>query len=1177
MRKLFKNRWFLGVLMVAAVALVIWFIGPAIAVFDVRPLERAAVRAIVIFAVAGVWLGIELGRLIAARQANKKLLEGIAGAGSGLAAAPDKSVEEVALLRQRFEEAAGVLKKAKFSGRGGESQFLYQLPWYVFIGAPGSGKTTALINSGLRFAVGEGADGHAVKGVGGTRNCDWWFTEEAVLLDTAGRYTTQESEQKTDAAAWLGFLDLLKKHRPRRPLNGAIITVSVSDLLSWSEAERIRYCDAVRQRVQELYSRLGVRFPLYVMVTKCDLLAGFNEFFATYGRDERAQVWGMTFPHTPQATAGIDYAALFGAEFQALDTRLNGLLVDRLQQERDQQRRALIYNFPQQFGGLRPLLGEFVGAVFSGSRYTEQPMLRGVYFTSGTQEGSPIDRVLGTLARSFKLERKILPPSVASGRSFFLTALLKDLIFPEAGLVGANAALERRLRALLYAGYATLALVSIGLLSLWGLSYARNQALIAEFEAKTKSVQDKIEKLPPPQVGDLPAVSAVLSAMRALGEPYADPGYSVPLSLGFGLYQGEKLGSQARRAYEHALRDAFLPRIALRLEQLIREVDNPVALYEVLKAYLMLYTDKVLDPKGLEALLALDWERSLPGGDGGQLASTLQGHLRAALANRPLDMVRRQEAQLVADARAKLSRASLIDRIYARLQQEAEASQLPAFSLSDAAGPNTAQVFERRSGKPLTQGVPGFFTVNGYYKAFRPAAERTTQRLAREEAWVLGRKAGETPVAGASGPILEDVRRRYLEDYIRTWNDFLGDVRLKRPENLAQTVQLVRLLSGSDSPLKRFVVAAAKETALAEADASIQAAGAKAVTDAVVDSTKKALGGLFGGAVKPDAAAPRRLETMVDDHFRELRALAAGKEGAPAQIDAIISKLREYHSQLMAMEEAERRGEPVKPPLAARELEGDAAQLPSPVREALRSAASAGMSQGDKASLDSVMKAVRAAADFCRKAIAGRYPFAKNSASEVTADDFSRVFSPGGELDEVFKSQVAQLVDTSGPAWRARGKEGPALPSAVIAQFQRAAVIRDAFFRPGSKTPAASAELRVLSMDERVSHVTLEVDNQVMRFDRVAALAVKIGWPSQRPGGSVRLQAYPSGATLSIEGTWALFRLVERGNPQPGAQPDRLQLAYNFGGAPVAFELRAASFYNPFRLRALEEFQCPGS
>ena len=50
----------------------------------------------------------------------------------------------------------------------------------------------------------------AVAGVGGTRLCDWWFTENAVLIDTAGRYTTQDSDAAVDRAGWDAFLDLLK-------------------------------------------------------------------------------------------------------------------------------------------------------------------------------------------------------------------------------------------------------------------------------------------------------------------------------------------------------------------------------------------------------------------------------------------------------------------------------------------------------------------------------------------------------------------------------------------------------------------------------------------------------------------------------------------------------------------------------------------------------------------------------------------------------------------------------------------------------------------------------------------------------------------------------------------------------------------------------------------------------
>ena len=106
--------------------------------------------------------------------------------------------------------------------RAGHS--LYDLPWYVFIGAPGSGKTTALLNSGLKFPLGQRGGKAAVRGVGGTRNCDWWFTDEAVFLDTAGRYTTQDSDAASDSDGWREFLALLRKYRTRRPVNGIILT-----------------------------------------------------------------------------------------------------------------------------------------------------------------------------------------------------------------------------------------------------------------------------------------------------------------------------------------------------------------------------------------------------------------------------------------------------------------------------------------------------------------------------------------------------------------------------------------------------------------------------------------------------------------------------------------------------------------------------------------------------------------------------------------------------------------------------------------------------------------------------------------------------------------------------------------------------------------------------------------
>ena len=360
------------------------------------------------------------------------ILDRLAEAAAGTDAATGERVaQELDSIRARFKQAAEDLDGARFASPDGRGREIEELPWYMMIGAPGSGKTTALINSGLRFPLYAKDTSPSVPGVGGTRNCDWWFSDEAVLLDTAGRYTTQDSDRKADAAAWRGFLALLKEARPHRPLNGALVTVSVMDLLLWTKAERSKFAAHVRMRISEMYAALESRFPVYALVTKADMLAGFTEFFGDLDMTGRAQAWGTTFPMDIDPSL---IAEPYAADFAALESRLGAELLARLHEERDLQRRAAIYRFPQQFHAMGPLVGEFLAQAF-GTQVNHKPIqLRGVYYTSGTQEGNPIDRVLVALARTFKLERGTSAHLGGTGKSFFLTRLLREVVFSEAEL-----------------------------------------------------------------------------------------------------------------------------------------------------------------------------------------------------------------------------------------------------------------------------------------------------------------------------------------------------------------------------------------------------------------------------------------------------------------------------------------------------------------------------------------------------------------------------------------------------------------------------------------------------------------------------------------------------------------------------------------------------------------------
>ena len=119
------------------------------------------------------------------------------------------------------------------------------------------------MHSGLRFPLADRLGAQAVGGVGGTRHCDWWFTDDAVLLDTAGRFTTQDSHGRPIAAHGSASSDAAQVP-PRRPLNGVMVVVSAPDLLQQTDAARAAHAASVRERLRELNTQLGMRLPVYV-------------------------------------------------------------------------------------------------------------------------------------------------------------------------------------------------------------------------------------------------------------------------------------------------------------------------------------------------------------------------------------------------------------------------------------------------------------------------------------------------------------------------------------------------------------------------------------------------------------------------------------------------------------------------------------------------------------------------------------------------------------------------------------------------------------------------------------------------------------------------------------------------------------------------------------------------
>lgn len=1181
---------FLTLLALLIIGVLVWWIGPLVAIGTWTPLVSELSRAILIgIVVLLVVLRIALSRW-RARRASHHLTEGLTKAPAGKADEPENAEQKI--LNTRFAEAVASLRKMRLHAAGkkpgwrdwislSSGSYLYELPWYVFIGAPGAGKTTALVNSGLSFPLADKFGPGAIRGVGGTRNCDWWFTDEAVLIDTAGRYTTQDSHQSEDKTAWDGFLNLLKKSRPRRPLNGVFLTISVADLLSQGVEARSALAASIRARLMELDSTLATRLPVYILVTKSDLLHGFNEYFGNLGKEQRAQVWGFTLPVAEQASAQLEQD--FKREFGLLSERLDAALVERMQHETDSVRRAAIFGFPVQFAALGPLVSELVNQVLSGSKFTQAPWVRGVYFTSGTQEGNPIDRMMGNLARGFGLEHVVVAPSKASARSYFLTSLLQNVVFPEQRLASADLRWERRRHILRLCAFSVMGIAAATLLGGWVISAMRNLDYLKTIEAQVEPARQGLAAMPA-RLQNPAQVAPVLQGLRDIWRaPILGDG-SPPLLMGLGLYQGDKINAAASVAHQRSLNDVFLPQLARRLEDQLRtaQKDNLEFAYEALKSYVMLHESEHFDSDALKAWITLDWNRSLDRGIPEEQRRALDEQLDALLAQGPPRSPLPKDDNLVRNVRALLVSYPLEQRIFSRLKRLRTGSDIAPFTVARAAGPAAPLVLERASGKPLTDGIPGMFTFDGYHKRFQSSVVQLTGLMALEEPWVLGleRSAADKARAVADvGALTDRVRRIYLENYVKEWDALLADVRLPRSSSLEKNIQIARTLSSPTSPHVNFLRAVVRETTLIAPDSAAKNAVNKATE--TVRNTQKSLQDLFGADANVKAAdSGKRIESIVDDHFDTLRRqMTAPAPNQPAPIEETLKLFNDVYVYLQAVDTAVKSRSPMPPVDIAGKLKADAGRLPEPMRSMVENLSQSGAVQAQAAERGSLSQDLRPLADFCHRAVAGRYPLVANSARDALPEDFGQFFGPGGMMDDFFQKRLANLVDTSTKPWRYKPVAGQANVSAsALAQFERAARIREIFFRSG-KTPSIRLDFKVMEMDASITQFVLDVDGQLVKYAHGPVLPMAVQWPGPKGSNQVRIQLTPpstTGASGQVaDGPWALFRVMEKAQLESTGIPEKFLVTFNVENRRARFEVTTNSVQSPLRVRELQEFSCP--
>ena len=797
-----------------------------------------------------IWLTVWIVRRVRARRAGRAFQQAIEqDATHSSKASPTQSKAEVEALRARLMAAVKTIKGSKLGETTGAAA-LYELPWYIVIGNPAAGKSTAIVKSGLAFPFADNA-GSVIQGIGGTRNCDWFFTKEGILLDTAGRYSVHDEDRQE----WFGFLSLLKKHRPKAPINGVLIAASLAELSQARPETAIRLAKNLRQRVQELTEKLEVFAPVYLIFTKADLVAGFVEMFEDRDRSEREKVWGATFAYEPDAKS--DAVALFDSHFDELREGLKEMSLARMSLHRGQALPPGVLTFPLEFGSLKPALRSFVATLFDDNPYQFRPVFRGFYFTSALQEGMASSRASEAVAQQFSLNLRAERPTamVVADNGFFLKDLFSRVVFADRNLVRQFASRGKlRARAITF-GLAVLALALA--LGGWSWSYLGNRHLMSDVRADL----DKVVRLQRDRV-DLASRLEALELLQDRIEQLGAWRNERPISVGLGLYQGEAIERKLREEYFGGVRQIMLQPVAQTLEGFLGEVNanasklqpmprapesaapsvtgapapksaettrtastrfaqaSPESVedaYNALKTYVMLADKARMEPGHLTDQITRFWRGWLEQNRGTlpneQMIRSAERMISFSMANLqdPAFPVMGTNFGLVDQARENLRRVArgtpARERVYAEIKARAS-TRFGTVTVAGIVGDLDREVVAG------SYAVPGTFTREAWDQYIEPAFKEAATKELQTADWVLKTSASDDlTLQGSPDQIRKALTEIYKAEYVREWQRFMQGISVAEFGSFQNAVvQMNRLGDPSNSPIKKLLTTLFNQT-----------------------------------------------------------------------------------------------------------------------------------------------------------------------------------------------------------------------------------------------------------------------------------------------------------------------------------------------------------------------------
>ncbi|HRK73371.1 MAG TPA: type VI secretion protein IcmF/TssM N-terminal domain-containing protein, partial [Rhodothermales bacterium] len=578
---------------------------------------------------------------------------------------------------------------------------------------------------------------------------------------------------------------------------------------------------SIRRRLDELISRLGVHFPVYLVFTKSDLVEGCIEFFSDLNAREVEQIWGHTLDESEQTSK--EPGQIFRSTYNRMLKTLEDLRLNRLNTNLKREDRRKVYSFPDEMTGLKDPITTFVNRLFQYNPFNENPIFRGYYFTSGTQEGTPIDRVMQALANQYSLPQTGGEmPIQRETKSYFIKDIFNHVIIPDQRMAMHTKA-EKKLQNKLQIGSIALAVITM-LLFFWGVGcgYSKSNQTLANLDDAILKAKSVAWSGPEKTIPNL----QILDNLRLRIHEAEEESFFWTM----GMTRGASAAEQARllffRKFRPLVEQQFYRNMESGLREYVASGQDPIGkMEEQLGAYILMGPDvnfaqgaepptKAEGVKHLQVFLsyAADLQFNNPSGNM-RLSKEIQTMVKEQVKlfgevvrqNEPLRF--RTDQTLIRQSRELLRRNLSAKSIYHSIKRQIinQTPRLGSIGLSELLGPiSSGYMFG-------SVRVNGFFTRSAWDTlVVREFTKRSENPVAGN--WIIGPLSKAQLPSNLTNPVeyLRSLVRFYFEDYARTWVTFVQGVTYDRSgvsgsNPLSVALRLNQLSAAGSSPFQALV------------------------------------------------------------------------------------------------------------------------------------------------------------------------------------------------------------------------------------------------------------------------------------------------------------------------------------------------------------------------------------